>query len=292
MLTYFSQAGQDKFIINILNGKHNGYFLEIGSNDPIQWNNTFLLEKKFKWKGIMIEYSDNWINNYKTIRKNSKHIIKDATLIDYKELLKNSPKNIDYLQIDIDAHTGTTIKTLEKLDNEIMDVYKFAVITFEHDHYWCVRDNQYQYTREKSREIFKKHGYYNVFEDINDNNPNIVFEDWWVHPDLVDMQYVEQLKKENKNNYKENHLVNLSINWIDIYYPNEFIIDIIVIGPSKTNTKIIKLDKIYSPDTKLNFFNFFNFYKDAFTYKFYNNELSITRTDETFGWEQMLVGYL
>ena len=55
------------------------------------------------------------------------------------------------------------------------------------------------------------------------------------------------------------------------------------------NTKIIKLDKIYPSDTKL---NFIHNYKDAFIYKFNNNELSITRTDETFGWGQDLIGYL
>ena len=40
---YKSQAGQDKFIINILKGKKNGYFLEIGSNHPIYINNTCMI---------------------------------------------------------------------------------------------------------------------------------------------------------------------------------------------------------------------------------------------------------
>ena len=227
-----SQAQQDKFIINVLKGKKNGYFLEIGSNDPVYTNNTWILEEYFNWKGIMIEYSNEWIDDYKMIRNKSKHVIMDATLIDYKGLLRDSPKNIDYLQIDIDADTGSTIKTLEKLDNEILDTYKFSVITFEHDYYLCVRANQYQSTREKSRDIFKKHGYLNVFEDINDNNPDIVFEDWWVHPELVDMQYIEQLIKVNKDNYKKNILVDLSINWKDIYYPNDLF---------KNNIKMFKI---------------------------------------------------
>jgi hypothetical protein len=284
-----SQAQQDKFIINVLKGKKNGYFLEIGSNDPVYTNNTWILEEYFNWKGIMIEYSNEWIDDYKMIRNKSKHVIMDATLIDYKGLLRDSPKNIDYLQIDIDADTGSTIKTLEKLDNEILDTYKFSVITFEHDYYLCVRANQYQSTREKSRDIFKKHGYLNVFEDINDNNPDIVFEDWWVHPELVDMQYIEQLIKVNKDNYKKNILVDLSINWKDIYYPNDLFKNNIKIGPSETNTKIIKLDKIYPSDIKL---FFIHNYKDTFTYNLNNNVLNITRTDEPSGWGQELVAYL
>ena len=63
----------------------------------------------------------------------------------------------------------------------------------------------------------------------------------------------------------------------------------IIIGSSKTNTKIIKLDKIYPKDTEL---KFIHNYKDTFTYIFNNNELSITRTDEIFGWGQDLIGYL
>ena len=111
-----SQAQQDKFIINVLKGKENGYFLEIGSNDPVHINNTWVLEKYLNWEGIMIEYSNEWIEDYKRIRNKSKHVIMDATLIDYKELLRDFPKNIDYLQIDIEAHTGATIKTLESFD--------------------------------------------------------------------------------------------------------------------------------------------------------------------------------
>ena len=44
---YTSQAGQDRFVVNILKGKMNGYFLEIGSNSPNHINNTFILEKRF-----------------------------------------------------------------------------------------------------------------------------------------------------------------------------------------------------------------------------------------------------
>ena len=39
----YSQAQQDVFILNILKGKQNGSFIELGSNDPIVINNTFLL---------------------------------------------------------------------------------------------------------------------------------------------------------------------------------------------------------------------------------------------------------
>ena len=41
---YYSQAGQDQFILFCLNRKTNGTFVEIGSFDPILINNTFIQE--------------------------------------------------------------------------------------------------------------------------------------------------------------------------------------------------------------------------------------------------------
>ena len=216
MNNYNSQAGQDKFVLEILKGKQNGFFLEIGSNEPIKINNTYLLESKYNWKGIMIEYNPAFLPLYKEHRSNSIHVINDATMVDYKTLLDNNnmPTSMDYLQIDLEADNGSTIKTLEKLNTEIFDKYKFATVTFEHDIYHTNFGN----TREKSREIFKNRGYVCVFEDIHNLLPQYVYEDWYVHPDLVDMEYVNQLKFNNNKNYVYNSITQKSINWKDIEY--------------------------------------------------------------------------
>ena len=213
---YNGQAEQDKFIINILKGKQNGYFLEIGSNDPIKINNTYLLEKKYNWKGIMIEYDSSFLPSYKEHRINSIHVINDATVIDYKNLLdsNNMPLNFDYLQIDLEPGNGSTIKTLEKLNTEIFDKYKFATITFEHDIYCTNFGN----TRLRSREIFASRGYVCVFEDIHNTQPKYVYEDWYVHPDLVDMEYIKELQDKNSNKYVFNSITQKSLNWQDIKY--------------------------------------------------------------------------
>ena len=214
-MKYNGQAEQDKFVLKVLNEKRNGYFLEIGSNDPIFINNTYILEKEYGWKGIMIEYNYNYLNSYKIIRPSSIHIIEDATKIDYKKTFEENkmPLCLDYLQIDLDVVNKSTIDTLIKLDNEIFDIYKFATITFEHDIY---QGNHFN-TRMISRDIFKKRGYVCVFEDISnrDMNNNTInpFEDWYVHPDLVDMNYINNLIDINKNNYDNN-----VIEWQNIQY--------------------------------------------------------------------------
>lgn len=209
------QAEQDKFVLNVLKEKRNGYFLEIGSNHPININNSFLLEKKYDWKGIMVEYNPSFLPLYEMFRPNSIHVINDATIIDYKSVFENNnvPSIFDYLQIDLEANNGSTIKTLEKLDNEIFDAYKFATVTFEHDIWHTNFDN----TRLKSRDIFKKRGYVSVFEDVN-NGFDYPYEDWYVHPELVDMNYISNLIEINKKNYVDHPVTGKTIDWKFIQY--------------------------------------------------------------------------
>jgi hypothetical protein len=213
---YLGQANQDKFVLKVLKEKKNGFFLEIGSNHPININNTYLLEKKYNWRGIMIEYDHNYLGLYKKERNNSIHIIQDATNIDYKILFEtnNVPLSFDYLQIDLEVSNGSTLKTLEKLDDEVFDTYKFATVTFEHDIY-CSNFNN---TRLKSREIFKKRGYVCVFEDINNQNVIYPYEDWYVYPELVDMEYVNKLIEQNKTKYTSHPTIERTINWEVIEY--------------------------------------------------------------------------
>ena len=209
------QAEQDKFVLNILKNKKKGFFLEIGSNHPININNSYILEKNYEWNGIMVEYENKWLNDYKKFRPNSIHIINDATKIDYKNLfeINNVPLNLDYLQIDLEANNGSTLNTLKKLNSEVMDKHKFATITFEHDIY----HTNYLNTRLASRKIFEDRGYVIVFSDINNRGVN-PYEDWWVHPELVDIEYVNLIKEKNKNKYEFNNATGKSINWEDIEY--------------------------------------------------------------------------
>ena len=72
-------------------------------------------------------------------------------------------------------------------------------------------------TRLASRKIFEDRGYVIVFSDINNRGVN-PYEDWWVHPELVDIEYVNLIKEKNKNKYEFNNATGKSINWEDIEY--------------------------------------------------------------------------
>ena len=213
---YNGQAQQDKFVIHALQGKRDGYFLEIGSNDPIHINNTYLLESNYNWKGIMVEYEPRFLPLYKEHRPNSIHIINDASQIVYKDVLEtmNAPLAIDYLQIDLEEENGSTLRTLQNLDRNIFDTYTFATVTFEHDIYHSNKHN----TREISREIFARRGYTPVFQDIN-NGFEFPYEDWYVHPTLVNTAYIQALKSLNQKHYRQHPVTGSTINWRDIEYP-------------------------------------------------------------------------
>lgn len=184
-----SQAGQDLFARKILKDKTKGYFLEIGSNHPITFNNTYLFEKEYGWTGLMVECDSSWSKLY-IEHRTSPFVIQDATTIDYVSLFQKYlfPQSMDYLQIDLEVSNRSTLSVLELLDKTIFPDHKFAVVTFEHDIY---RGDHFQ-TRAKSREIFQKNGYILAFGDVKHQGHS--FEDWYVYPSLVDMVYVEKIK--------------------------------------------------------------------------------------------------
>ena len=172
----YSQIYQDLFVLSMTDGKMRGNYLEIGSGDPIYGNNTYLLEENYNWSGISIDINQESYRIFNEKRRN-KCICKDATKIDYKTLLKDYTE-IDYLQLDCDPPVITYLILL-KIP---FDRVKFGVITYEHDYYSDVTESY----REKSRDYLKKLGYKMVVGNISPNKENNPFEDWWIHPDLID----------------------------------------------------------------------------------------------------------
>ena len=194
------QAGQDSFVQWVLQNKRNGTFLEIGSNDPIEINNSYVLESEYGWRGIMVEYDSRYLKKYLEHRPSAIHVMEDATQVDYLEYLEQlavSQKCVDYLQIDLEVSNDSTMGALNQVEKTMEAGYKYAVVTFETDVYQDVSNE----TRERSRQVFEKHGYKRVFADVK--NDGLPYEDWYVHPDLVDMERIDRVCTEESMEWQE-----------------------------------------------------------------------------------------
>ena len=178
-MKYNSQAreNQDRFAVAVLDGKKNGTYVEVGGYLPIEWSNTFMLEKEFGWTGISLELFEKFSSQWNGVRSN-KCITCDATKVDLNSLIEenNLPKIIDFLQLDIDPAVST-FKVLENID---FDKHSFRIITFEHDVY---RGGDTIEIRDKSREILQSHGYTLLIPDVR--HGDLKFEDWYIKEDLM-----------------------------------------------------------------------------------------------------------
>jgi hypothetical protein len=187
----YSEAFQDMFVLTMLDGKTNGNYVEIGSGFPFYGNNTYLLESQFNWKGLSLDINEESSERHFRDR-NSIALCKDATLLNFYDILEEikMPKIIDYLQLDCDP-PSITYDILTKIP---FDKYKFSVITYEHDYY---ADDSKSF-KQKSRDFLISKGYELVLSNISPKK-DIDYEDWYVHPDLVDKNIIDNIKNLNSD---------------------------------------------------------------------------------------------
>ena len=171
----YSQSSQDLFVLSMTDKKTNGFYLEVGGNDPIHINNTYVLESQFGWSGLSVEIDENQVTKYNAAR-NNKCTLANALTLDYNKFLEaaNAPSQIDYLSLDIEP----ALKTLQCLQQLPHDSYRFSVITFEHESYY-----EGTHIRDASRKFLSDLGYQLVVGDVmNSGNP---YEDWYVDPRVI-----------------------------------------------------------------------------------------------------------
>jgi FkbM family methyltransferase len=63
----FSQEGEDRILEHIFKGKKEGFYIDIGANNPTKFNNTYLFYLK-GWRGINIEPNPDFIPFFKQLR--------------------------------------------------------------------------------------------------------------------------------------------------------------------------------------------------------------------------------
>lgn len=180
-MRYSGTSSQEHFVLDVLNEKENGFYVELGAFNSRQGSNTYHLETDYNWNGVSFELLEDRRNEFISNRKNP--CMGDALKFDYLEYFRknNFPEQIDYLQLDIDEGydfamrpEGNHYTTLHGLISLPLTQYRFSVITFEHD------ANMYYKNiamRDAQREILDSLGYTLVVREIH--------EDWWVDPKAV-----------------------------------------------------------------------------------------------------------
>jgi FkbM family methyltransferase len=193
-----SQLRQDLFALTQVDFMRKGFFVEFGATDGIELNNTWLLETKFDWTGILAEPARGWHEN---LRKNRTSKVDDRCVwretgntlnfteaprgenssisslvstsrkirgttynvetISLNDLLEGhgAPAVIDYISIDTE---GSEFEILSHVD---FDRWSFRVMTVEHN---------FAPQRDDIHKLLTSKGYTRVLETISR------FDDWYI----------------------------------------------------------------------------------------------------------------
>lgn len=103
-----SQLAQDLFAIAYCGSLEPKFFVEFGATDGITGSNTWLLEKKLGWQGILAEPAKYW---HKSLKENRKCFI-DTNCVGAK-----SGEAFDFLEVCENQGGSPTLSTLEKYSN-------------------------------------------------------------------------------------------------------------------------------------------------------------------------------
>lgn len=188
-----SQAGQDEFVYHVL-GSSVGTFFDVGSQDPIDINNTYALEQ-LGWTGYLFDVNAGLADHTRQVRK-SPFILADMTTFDWDSFLTTNNllgTRFDYLSFDIDEASLVSLRRFP------FDKISFRVCTIEHDRYRFGSA-----VAEEMRSIMAQNGYRMVCKDVtNLGNP---YEDWYVGQDVNFTSYYEScdwstILKSIRNSY-------------------------------------------------------------------------------------------
>ena len=197
-----SQLRQDLFVLSELNFKKKGYFVEFGATNGFDISNSYLLETKFDWNGIVAEPAKKWHNELKKNRKVNietncvwsetgkeldfnevsetelSTINKFSSGDEHEHIRKSGKKyKVNTISLNDLLHKYMAPKLIdylsidtegseyEILKNFDFKNYKFKVITCEHN---------YNENREKIYKLLSENGYKRKFTKISK------FEDWYV----------------------------------------------------------------------------------------------------------------
>lgn len=204
MMESRSQLLQDLFVLFLLDGKKNGFFVEFGATDGISINNTYTLEKQYGWTGIVAEPARCWREQIKIHRNCSVDLRcvwdKTGEALVFKEVAAVPELSTISIYADSDHHQFVRMETgadylvetvsmmdllaqhqapriidylsidtegteLKILQKFDFDAYNIRIITVEHNH---------TTNRARIYELLTLNGYRRRFQEFS------AWDDWYV----------------------------------------------------------------------------------------------------------------
>ena len=116
-----AQFDQELFVLNKLNFARSGYFIDVGAADGNYLSNTWLLEKKYGWTGILVEPAKRFHS----------HLFKERnSIISTKCLFSTSGQQLKF----VETYHGvlSTLKGFERPDikeDDVKETYTVESIT-------------------------------------------------------------------------------------------------------------------------------------------------------------------
>jgi hypothetical protein len=175
----------EQLVLTLLEGKKDGYFVEIGAFHSKDHSTTYNLEKSYGWKGLAVEMIPSRAEEYNQNR-NAYCMTDDGSKADYRKYFVDSdwPEQLDFLSIDVDF--SPEFIALQTLINIPLSTYRFNVIMFEHSSMMSTRN---KLIREISEHILESYGYTRIIDDPMD--------DIWVDAKALKPQIYNPLRQQN-----------------------------------------------------------------------------------------------
>lgn len=193
---------QDRWVVEILNGKKNGYFVDIGASSGIDGSNTYILEKNYDWEGICVEANTTY---FEWLSKKRKSICENICVYDREgELLFVEPNTnrgyggiLSHLSNDKKTHWGDGKKvkksctTLENLLRKhkapkVIDYLSMDIEGAEHAVLCKFPFDKYQFrtiTIEDGycTKLLESHGY----EEVKNPYATVDWEHFYIKRELI-----------------------------------------------------------------------------------------------------------
>ena len=100
-----AQIAQDLFALAFAENSSTGFFVEFGATDGVSLSNTWLLEKKLGWEGILAEPAKTWHNALKSNRNCS---------IDTRCVAKKSGLKYQFLEVESSNDSSPELSSIEE----------------------------------------------------------------------------------------------------------------------------------------------------------------------------------